>query len=112
MEAGGVWRLIAPTEPGPQRYNTGGEMALWVIRDQGRSWKKEKQMTTGSRFIHAFARAAVNAHPDFYAIWSDGHARQSSECHLYFCDRDGRVFRLPRRMNGERETPAELKAGR
>ncbi|HPN35181.1 MAG TPA: BNR-4 repeat-containing protein [bacterium] len=112
LEAGGVWRLIAPTEPGPQRFNTGGEMVLWVSRNQGRSWEKERQMTAGSRFNHTFARAVVNAHPDFYAIWSDGHARRPSECRLYFCDREGRVFMLPRRMTGDQEKPVERKTGR
>ena len=30
-----LWRIIAPTEPGPQYWGTGGEMALWVSSRPG-----------------------------------------------------------------------------
>lgn len=106
----GTWRLIAPTEPGPQLYNTGGEMAMWLSKDLGRSWTKTVQMTAGSRHNHTYARAPVNAHPDFYAIWSDGHARQPSDCSLYFCTREGAVFVLPREMAEDHAKPRLLKA--
>jgi len=39
-----------------------------------------------------------DAHPDFYAIWADGHARKPSESSLYFCDKEGNVRVLPREM--------------
>ena len=45
------------------------------------------------------------AHPDFYVLWADGHGRQPSPSRLYFCDRDGNVFRLPTRMEGEFAKP-------
>ena len=42
----------------------------------------------------------MNAHPDFYAIWADGHGREPSESHLYFTNRSGsHVWRLPDRMD-------------
>lgn len=37
IEPDGVWRVIGSTETGPQLYNTGGEMAMWLSRDQGHS---------------------------------------------------------------------------
>ena len=40
IEPDGTWRVIAPTEPGPQPYNPGGEMVMWTSRDRGQTWKK------------------------------------------------------------------------
>ncbi len=95
------WRVIAPTEPGPQPFGTGGEMVLWASRDQGRSWQREKQLTRGSARNHTYARRPVNAHPDFYALWADGNAREPSPSALYFTNRSGdQVLRLPERMEG------------
>ena len=50
------WRIIAPTEPGPQYWGTGGEMAMLVSEDQGATWKQERQITSGSTTNHAYAR--------------------------------------------------------
>jgi hypothetical protein len=108
LEEDGAWRIIAPTETGPQPYNTGGEMAMWVSKDQGQSWQKVKQLTKNSQYNHTYARRPVNAHPDFYALWADGHAREPSESTLYFCDKEGNVRVLPREMKGEFETPRLL----
>jgi hypothetical protein len=38
IESDRLWRLIGPTEPGPQKYNAGGEVAMWISEDQGDSW--------------------------------------------------------------------------
>ncbi|MGC9326389.1 MAG: BNR-4 repeat-containing protein, partial [Candidatus Hinthialibacter sp.] len=48
IEEDGVWRVIAPTDPGPQAYGTGGEMVMWVSRDRGQSWTKARQLTQNS----------------------------------------------------------------
>ena len=48
IEEDGTWRIIAPTEQGPQPYNPGGEMAMWTSSDQGATWKKARQLTSGS----------------------------------------------------------------
>lgn len=93
MDADGVWRIIAPTEPGPQPGNPGGEVALWTSRDQGATWVKERQITHDSPRNHTFCRRPVNADPDFAAFWADGDARRPSECHLYFCNSDGTRLR-------------------
>ena len=105
LEDDGTWRIIAPTETGPQPYNTGGEMAMWVSNNEGESWQKINQLTKNSSYNHTYARRPVNAHPDFYAFWADGHARQPSESSLYFCDKQGNVRVLPREMKGNLETP-------
>jgi hypothetical protein len=106
IEPDGAWRIIAPTEPGPQRYCTGGEMVMWISRDQGQTWKKLRQLTSDSPFNHTYARRPVNAHPDFYALWADGHAKQPSDSSLYFTDKAGtHVWRLPPLMKDEFERP-------
>ena len=108
IEPDGLWRIIAPTEPGPQPWNTGGEMALWTSADEGKTWTKVRQMTAKSPRNHTYARAPVNAHPGFYALWADGHARRPSESALYFCDREGSVFVLPDPMDGDTAKPTRL----
>ena len=105
VEADGAWRLIAPTDPGPQRHCTGGEMVLWTSRDQGATWKREKALTRDSVRNHTYARRPVDAHPDFYAFWADGDALQPSASSLYFAGRDGAVRRLPALMTGETARP-------
>lgn len=98
FDADGTWRIIGPTEPGPQPYGTGGEMAMWISSDHGASWKMAKQLTAQSRLNHSYARRPVNAHPDFFALWADGNARQPSDSSIYFCNAKGDVFQLPRTM--------------
>lgn len=106
IEEDGTWRLIAPTETGPQPYNPGGEVAMWTSTDKGRTWTKVKQLTRGSEYNHTYVRRPVNAHPDFYAFWADGHARQQSESRFYFTNRDGtHVWRLPMKMDGDTAKP-------
>ncbi len=101
------WRIIAPTEAGPQPLGTGGEMALWLSDDQGVTWRKERDITKNSEYNHAYARRPVNAHPDFYAFWADGNPDEFSPSRLYFTNRDGdRVWRLPYNMTEDRAAPA------
>lgn len=101
IEEDGVWRVFAPTEPGPQPYCTGGEMVIWRSEDQGNTWSLEQQLTAESPRNHTFARRPEQAHPEFYAIWADGDAHQPSESRLYFADKEGKVFQLPVKMSGE-----------
>jgi hypothetical protein len=106
IEGGGIWRLFAPTEPGPQPYTTGGEMVMWLSRDQGHTWSMTRQLTRNSRFNHTYARRPVNAHPDFCALWADGDTLKPSASSLYFTSREGtRVWRLPVDMKGESQRP-------
>jgi len=106
LEPDGTWRIIAPTEPGPQRYNPGGEVVIWTSADRGATWTRTKQLTHGSRHNHTYVRRPVDAHPDFYALWADGHAREPSESSLYFTNRTGdHVWRLPPLMRGKFARP-------
>ncbi|HYH56259.1 MAG TPA: BNR-4 repeat-containing protein, partial [Anseongella sp.] len=102
------WIVIAPTETGPQEYNTGGEMVLWKSGNKGRSWKS-RQLTRNSEFNHTYARRPVNVHPGFYAFWADGHGREPSRSRLYFSDREGNVFVLPEVMDKPLMKPIPLK---
>lgn len=95
IEEDGTWRVIGSTETGPQPFNTGGEMALWVSRDQGQSWDLAQHLTSNSEYNHTYPRRPLNAHSGFYALWADGHARQPSPSRFYFTNRQGHVYRLP-----------------
>lgn len=105
-EPEGVWRIIAPTEPGPQKWGTGGEMALWLSKDDGKTWTKERNITENSTRNHTYARRPVNAHPDFYAFWADGNPDTFSESHLCFTNKDGdQVWELPYEMSEDVAKP-------
>jgi hypothetical protein len=99
IESDATWRIIGPTQPGPQPYNPGGEVAMWLTEDAGATWKMVRQMTRDSAMNHTYVRRPVNAHPDFYGFWADGHGRKPSESRLYFCNQKGDVFRLPQTMD-------------
>jgi len=106
IEDDGTWRIIGPSETGPQPFNPGGEMAVWTSTDQGKTWTKLRQMTKDSPYNHTYARRPVNAHPDFYAFWADGHGRRLSESRLYFCNKTGdKVYRLPYTMESDSAKP-------
>jgi len=98
--------VIGPSEPGPQQYNAGGEIAIWTSIDRGKNWQRIQLVTSGSEFNHTYVRRPLNAHPDFYAMWADGHCRKMSQSHLYFCDKTGEnVYRLPYTMEGDYAVP-------
>ncbi|MCS7237869.1 MAG: BNR repeat-containing protein [Thermoguttaceae bacterium] len=105
IEEDGSWILIAPTEPGPQPFNTGGEVVMWRSTNQGVSWEKVCQLTRESVYNHGYCRRPLGVHPQFYSFWADGHGRQLSESRLYFCDRDGNVYRLPPQMEADFAAP-------
>jgi len=106
----GVWRIIAPTQHGPQKYNPGGEVAIWTSKNKGKNWKMIKQLTNNSKFNHTYVRRPVNAHPDFYAFWADGHGRKPSKSSFYFTNKSGtKVWMLPRTMKKEFEKPILIK---
>ena len=108
IEPDGTWRVIAPTDLGPQPYNPGGEMVMWTSLDQGATWKRVKQLTHDSPRNHTYARRPLNAHPDFYALWAAGNARQPSESYLYFTNlRGDHVWRLPPSMAADSAAPEQ-----
>ena len=101
-------RIIAPTETGPQPFNPGGEVVMWESLDGGQTWQMRRRLTEASAHNHTYVRRPVNAHPDFYAFWADGHGRRPSTSSLYFSNRDGDVFRLPGTMDGADAPPILL----
>jgi hypothetical protein len=103
------WRVIGPTEAGPQPFNPGGEIAMWQSVDQGETWTMLRQLTSGSAMNHTYVRRALDAHPDFVAIWADGHGRQPSESRLYFANAAGDVFQLPEEMTTLTAHPKHVK---
>jgi hypothetical protein len=111
VEADGTCVAVGPTERGPQPATTGGEIAMWVSKDQGRTWTRERQLTRNSSYNHTFVRIPLQPHPDFFAFWTDGHTGQRSESRLYFTTRDGKVFRLPPAMTGEYARPEPYQPG-
>jgi len=105
------WRIIGPTDAGPQRYGTGGEMVLWESEDAGATWRKKHQLTTKSTRNHSYARRPVSANEEFYAFWADGNADSLSESVLYFCNKKGtKVWKLPYTMEGDFEKPVLIES--
>jgi len=98
IEEDGTWRIIAPTEKGPQEWGTGGVVTIHTSRDEGRSWQKIRSFPTFHGRNQTYVRKPLHAHPDFYALWADGDAYSPSLSSLYFCTRDGALFRLPESM--------------
>jgi hypothetical protein len=102
VEADGTWRVIAPTDDGPQKGNPGGEIVIWTSNDQGAAWIRARQVTADSPQNHTFVRRPLYAEAKFYALWADGHGRQPSQSRLYFTDREGtQAWALPQRMDGD-----------
>jgi hypothetical protein len=106
------WEIFGPTEPGPQPYGTGGEMALWISTNAGKTWAKKRNITQKSVHNHSYARRPVYAHPDFYAFWADGHADKFSESRLYFTNKKGnKVWQLPYNMPNDFAKPVLINKG-
>lgn len=108
-EGRGRIRIIGPTETGPQGYNPGGEIAAWVSKDEGQSWRKEKQLTKNSERNHSYVRKPNGATKDFYGIWADGDGRKPSESNIYFTNKKGEVFKLPRHATTDFFVPEKVK---
>lgn len=106
---GKVWQIIGPVGGGPQPFGTGGQLTMLESRDTGKTWKSKRTLTPGSARNQAYPRRPVNAHPDFYAFWADGDARQFSASMLYFCNATGQVYQLPATMHANLEKPIPLK---
>ncbi len=107
---GNLWRIIGPTEPGPQKYGAGGEMALWESSDEGSTWKKIRNITHNSLLNHSYARRPLKANDEFYAFWADGNPDKLSESHLYFTNRKGdKTWILPYDMQEDFAKPILIK---
>jgi hypothetical protein len=107
-ETDGTYRLIAPTEVGPQPWGAGGEMAMWMSTDHGATWSNTKILTANSERNHSYARKPQHANPAFYAFWADGSTDKFSKSHLYFTTREGQVYQLPYDMSSDFVAPTLL----
>ncbi|MBD3182743.1 hypothetical protein GF312_10650 [Candidatus Poribacteria bacterium] len=109
IETDEYWRIIGPTETGPQEFYPGGEIAIWITKDKGHSWEKQVQVTKDSPMNHTYVRRPVNAHPDFYAYWANGNPEKPSDCSIHFGNKTGnKVFVLPRKMDDDFQEPIPL----
>lgn len=103
------WTVIAPTEPGPQLWGTGGEIAVWKTKNAGKSWKKVMQLTENSRYNQGYVRRPYNAADPFKYFWCDGNPDRLTECHIYFGDSKGNMWVLPYDMEDEWQKPEVYK---
>jgi hypothetical protein len=104
------WIIIGPTGVGPQAWHTGGEVEIWESRDEGRHWKKIRQVTVNSERNHKYVRRPVNARDPFFAFWADGDSSQPSVSKLYFGESSGeRYWELPYEMEGDYAEPREIR---
>ncbi len=102
------WKVVGPTEPGPQKWGVGGELAVWKSDDDGKSWKKEKQLTKNSKMSHSYVRRPVNFKAPFCFFWADGDSHKFSKSELYFGDFEGNIWKLPCEMNNDFEKPEKI----
>jgi hypothetical protein len=110
VEANGSWRIVGPTDPGPQPYGTGGEMVAWTSNDRGVTWTRAAQLTQNSKYDHAYARRPRDAKDPFFTFWADGDPRKLSPSHLYFANHAGdHVWQLPYDMTGDSAEPVQIK---
>ncbi len=104
------WVVIAPTDDGPQKYQTGGEVILWESIDSGKSWKKKKSVTKNSKYNHTYVRRPENAKDPFYCFWADGDPLNISKSKLYFTDSQGKnMYQLPYTMQEDFSKPFKIK---
>jgi len=103
------WKIVGPTEPGPQKWGVGGELAVWKSTDEGETWKKEKQLTENSKMSHAYVRKPLNFKAPFCFFWASGHSHEFSKSELYFGDFDGNIWKLPYEMKNDVEKPIKIK---
>lgn len=105
---GNTWKVVGPTEPGPQKWGVGGELAIWVSNDSGQTWAKERQLTENSKMSHSYVRKPVNYKAPFCFFWANGHSHEFSKSELFFGDFDGNIWRLPYDMKDDYEKPVKV----
>jgi len=105
---GDIWKVVGPTEKGPQDFATGGEVAIWESEDKGQKWTKKIDVTSKSELNHFYVRRPLNAKAPFSYFWASGHAHELSISELYFGNFDGEVWKLPYDMKRDLEPPIKV----
>ena len=102
------WKIVGPTENGPQKYAVGGEIAIWASNDSGNTWSKEKVITKNSKLNHSYVRRPVGSKSPFSFFWANGNPEKISKSKLFFGDFEGNVYQLPYTMNKDWEKPIKV----
>ncbi len=97
------WHVLGAFVDGPQKWGTGGDIALYSSGDEGRTWTLDKQLTQAESLNMAYPRLVQNAADGFLALWADGDgwgeasdsSGNPSNSRLYFMTADGTVFKMP-----------------
>jgi hypothetical protein len=105
---GNTWMVIAPTDPGPQKWGTGGEVVSWESNNRGATWKRKYTYTKDSPRNHGYVRRPVKAKDPFYCMWADGHSDIFSISQLYFGDSQGNIYMMPYQMRNDWEKPVKI----
>lgn len=105
----GIWRIIGPTEKGPQDWGAGGEIAEWISKDEGKTWSKAQTVTQNSLLNNSYVRRPVNAKAPFQYMWANGDSHQFSKSELFFGDFKGNVWKLPYDMKRKQQKPKKVK---
>jgi hypothetical protein len=103
------WKIVGPTEKGPQAWGVGGEIAIWQSTDKGESWMQQKILTKNSPFSHSYVRRPVNFKAPFSFFWADGHSHDFSKSKLYFGNMKGEIWELPYDMTSNYQKPIKVK---
>ena len=103
-----TWKVVGPTEPGPQKWGVGGELAIWVSNDSGQTWAKERQLTENSKMSHSYVRKPLNYKAPFCFFWANGHSHEFSKSELFFGNFDGNIWKLPYDMKDDYEKPVKV----
>ena len=110
---GEAWTVRIPSDPGPQPYHGGGELATWTSRDRGATWVQSARLTKDSSRNHNYARRPLEAKDPFYVFWADGDPTSLSPSYLYFADSSGdNVWRLPDQMESDFAEPIKMSRSR
>ncbi len=105
IDENNVWTIIAPTDTGAQYWGAGGEMVMWRSTDEGNTWNRVYSLTRNSENNHTYARRPQDADDEFYSFWADGNTDTFSISYLYFCNKGGKVRRMPYNMTEEWQKP-------
>ena len=103
-----TWRIVGPTEEGPQPWGVGGEIAIWQSGNKGETWEKLRTITENSKLSHSYVRRPVNFKAPFCFFWSDGHSHEFSKSELYFGNFKGEIWKLPYSMKSVHEKPIRI----